>query len=97
MNRYVITISAIAGLIIIIGALARDMHTERRDKQRAILERITLSAQQATEAFAVATQNIQPGDSAKRLLAFRPDTAFQLGQLSRKYAGLLRDHMWAAG
>jgi cytochrome c peroxidase len=73
MNRYVITISAIAGLIIIIGALARDMHTERRDKQRAILERITLSAQQTTEAFAVATQSIQPGDSAKRLLAFYED------------------------
>lgn len=64
MKRTTSLIIATTAVALLLGAVSRDMHRERRDTQRALLERIGRDAVDAAVSFATAAHRTKAGDSA---------------------------------
>ncbi len=69
MRRVTLLLASTLTLVLLIGALSRDMHRERRDTQRAILERVGHNAVDAAVSFSTTAHRTKSGDSAAVLHA----------------------------
>lgn len=69
MQRLGVALSSIVVIAVVVGALARDIHRERKDVQRQLIEKVTREAEQTSIRFANACRTTSVGDSASLLYA----------------------------
>jgi hypothetical protein len=69
MQRLGVALSSIVVIAVLVGALARDIHRERKDTQRQLIEKVTREAEQMSLRFADACRTRTAGDSARLLYA----------------------------
>lgn len=67
MQRLGVALSSIVIIAVVIGAIAPDIHRQRKDVQRHLIDKVTREAEQASIDFATACRNASVGDSASSL------------------------------
>ena len=67
MQRLGVALGSIVVIAVVVGAIARDIHRERKDVQRQLIEKVTREAELTSIDFATACRTASVGDSASSL------------------------------